>query len=53
MQAIARIDGAVAAEGLFTYSMGTLEGGPGSPLPAPRAAGAEPEQRETVRRGGR
>jgi len=53
MQAIARIDGAVAAEGIFTYSMGSLEGGPGSLLPAPRAAGAEPEQREAVRRGGR
>jgi 3-hydroxyacyl-[acyl-carrier-protein] dehydratase len=53
MQAIARIDGVVAAEGIFTYSMGTLEGGPGSPPPVSRAGDVEPEQRETVRRGGR
>jgi 3-hydroxyacyl-[acyl-carrier-protein] dehydratase len=53
MQAIARVDGAVVAEGIFTYSMGELEGGRGSPLPVAQAADAEPEQRETVRRGGR
>jgi 3-hydroxyacyl-[acyl-carrier-protein] dehydratase len=53
MQATARVDGVVVADGVFTYSMGILERGPGTAAPMARASGPEPEQPETVRRGGR
>jgi 3-hydroxyacyl-[acyl-carrier-protein] dehydratase len=53
MQATARVDGTVVAEGLFTYSMGTLDSGPGAAVPEDRASGVQREQPETVRRGGR
>jgi 3-hydroxyacyl-[acyl-carrier-protein] dehydratase len=48
MQATARVDGAIVAEGVFTYSMGRLEN-PGAAVPVEHAS----EQREPVRRGGR
>jgi beta-hydroxyacyl-ACP dehydratase FabZ len=53
MQAIARVDGAVVAEGIFTYSLGSLESGPGGAAPAGRSALADSDPREPVRRGGR
>jgi 3-hydroxyacyl-[acyl-carrier-protein] dehydratase len=53
MQATARVDGVVVADGVFTYSVGSLESGPGTAGPMARASGPEPEQPETVRRGRR
>ncbi|HLW47130.1 MAG TPA: 3-hydroxyacyl-ACP dehydratase FabZ [bacterium] len=53
MQATARVDGAVVADGLFTYSMGSIESGPGAAVPVEDTSGGRPEQREAVRRGGR
>jgi 3-hydroxyacyl-[acyl-carrier-protein] dehydratase len=53
MAATARVDGVVVADGLFTYTMGTLDGGPGGASPMSHASGAESEHPETVRRGGR
>lgn len=65
MQATARVDGAVVADGLFTYSVGTVERGPGAAARVGESPGrpssgrtsptahTEHAQRETVRRGGR
>jgi 3-hydroxyacyl-[acyl-carrier-protein] dehydratase len=44
MQATARVDGMVVADGVFTYSLGTIDSGPGAAIP---------EEPEPARPGGR
>ena len=53
MRATARVDGAVVAEGVFTYSMAPLDRGPGGAQPAGRPAGSDAVLREEAPRAGR
>ena len=53
MRGTARVDGAVVAEGVFTYFMASLEGGPSGAEPGARAPGTDSVVREEVRRAGR